>query len=52
LTNSPECLEFLGKQWLTLLAEKAINLDSVFATDHSTLINKVQTHEISKGITI
>ncbi len=37
---------------LALLAGKAINLDSVFAADHSTSINEVQTHEISEGIAI
>ncbi|PBL01883.1 hypothetical protein ARMGADRAFT_1023269 [Armillaria gallica] len=43
LTNSPECSEFPEEQWLTLLAGKAINLDSVFAANHSTSINKVQS---------
>ncbi len=52
LTNSPECPEFPEEQWLTLLAGKAVNLDSVFAADHSTSINEVQTHEISEGIAI
>ncbi|SJL14809.1 uncharacterized protein ARMOST_18280 [Armillaria ostoyae] len=52
LTNSPECPEFPEEQWLALLAGKAVNLDSVFATDHSTSINEVQTHEISEGIAI
>ncbi|PBK79022.1 hypothetical protein ARMGADRAFT_951467 [Armillaria gallica] len=52
LTNSPECPEFPDEQWLALLAGKAVNLDSVFAADHSTSINEVQTHEISEGIAI
>ncbi|SJK99998.1 uncharacterized protein ARMOST_03309 [Armillaria ostoyae] len=52
LTNSPECPEFPEEQWLALLAGKAVNLDSVFAADHSTSINEVQTHEISEGIAI
>ncbi|PBL01847.1 hypothetical protein ARMGADRAFT_915344, partial [Armillaria gallica] len=40
LTNSPECPEFPEEQWLALLAGKAINLNSIFTSDHSTLINK------------
>ncbi len=52
LTNSPECPEFPEEQWLTLLSVKTVNLDTVFAADHSTSINEVQTHEISEGIAI
>ncbi|PBK81347.1 hypothetical protein ARMGADRAFT_1091370 [Armillaria gallica] len=52
LTNSPECPEFPKEQWLTLLAEKAINLDSIFTADHSTSINEVQTHKIYEGIAL
>ncbi|KAK0230068.1 hypothetical protein IW262DRAFT_1233285, partial [Armillaria fumosa] len=52
LTNSPECPEFPDEQWLSLLAGKAVNLDIMYTTEHSTSINEVQTHEVSEGIAI
>ncbi len=52
LTNFPKCLKFPEEQWLALLAGKAINLNAVFTTEHSTSINEIQTHKISKEIAL
>ncbi|PBK59592.1 hypothetical protein ARMSODRAFT_899055, partial [Armillaria solidipes] len=50
--NSTSCPDFSDLEVCNFLSERAINLNTVFVAMHLNSINKVETHSVSKRVSI